>query len=186
MWRRVVKAGGWALALSGAALSLHAGWMPAKAEVAQILLHRAFEKGVASDEPVRPWRWADMEVVGRLSHAGLDKKEVILRGGAGQAMAFGPADIPTRNARVRMLSAHQDTHFRWLQRVEIGDRLRLETISEGAADYEIIATDIRRFDAFAFPVDPAAPLLILTTCYPFDAETPGPLRFIVWARKVEA
>lgn len=186
MWRNAARLGGWALALSGAAFSLHAAWLPAKAEVAQLLLARAVEQGLASGEPVRPWSWADMEVVGRLSHAGLGKEEVILRGGAGQAMAFGPADIPTRNDNIHMLSAHRDTHFRWLQHVAVGERLQLETIGEGVSEYEIIATQVRRFDQFALPVDPAAPLLILTTCYPFDAETPGPLRFIVWARKVEA
>ena len=64
--------------------------IPAKAVVAQVLLERAFELSVATHRPVKPWPWADMAPVARISIPRLGLREVALDSGSGQALAFGP------------------------------------------------------------------------------------------------
>lgn len=185
MLHNTVRLGGWALALCGAALSLDAAYLPVKAEVAQMLLTSALKEGLEAGEPVRPWSWADMEVVGRIAHPALGEEDVILRGGAGQAMAFGPAMITAPDANVDVFAAHRDTHFDWLKEVKIGDRLALDLVGRGRGDYEVMGTQILRWDQFTLPQSSGRRLIALATCYPFDSDEQGPLRYIVWARAVD-
>ena len=42
-------------------------WIKAKAELAQILLERAFTQSIATGQPVKPWSWADTWPVARIS-----------------------------------------------------------------------------------------------------------------------
>lgn len=184
MLSKAVRLGGWALALSGAALSLHAAYLPVKAEVAQLLMADAYAEVSKSGQPVRPWSWADMHVIGKIEHVRSGTGDIVLEGGAGQAMAFGPALISGRHGSTKVLAAHRDTHFSWLKQVSIGDELEFDLLGEDAR-YRVIATDIRRFDDFAVPANPARPLIALSTCYPFDSDEQGPLRFIVWAQRVD-
>ena len=110
------------LMLSGAALTAKALYIPAKAEVAQVLLNRAFERSLATGEPVKPWSWADTAPMARVSVERLGVSEVVLSGGSGEAMAFGPTavhDDPSR--RVTVLAAHRDTHFEFVQDLRLGD-----------------------------------------------------------------
>ena len=44
---------------SGAALTAQALYIPIKAQVAQIMLTRAFDASVQTGAPVKPWSWAD-------------------------------------------------------------------------------------------------------------------------------
>src|SRR3546814_16603287 len=70
-----------------------AAYMPAKAQLAQILLGRAFNTGLAAGEPRRPWPWADTKPLARLTFERLHTRQIVLAGGSGQAMAFGPAHL---------------------------------------------------------------------------------------------
>lgn len=184
MLSKAARLGGWALALSGAALSLQAAYLPAKAEVAQLLMADAFDEVEAKGVPVRPWSWADMHVIGRIAHDRLGQSDIVLKGGAGQAMAFGPALLNNVDSQAKIFSAHRDSHFRWLRDVEIGDRLQLDLLG-AHEEYEVVGHQISRWDAFAVPSHPKVPLVALSTCYPFDSDERGPLRFIVWARLVD-
>jgi sortase A len=81
------------------------------------------------------------------------------------------------------MAGHRDTHFAFLKDLKIGDTINVEAINGQHQQYRIIRSQIIRWDRFAYPRDPARPLLALATCYPFDAVQRGPLRFVLWAEE---
>jgi len=173
--------------LSGAAgvvLLAQGLWIPAKAELAQILLDRAFARSVATGEPHKPWPWADTVPLARVEAERLGVSEVVLSGGSGEAMAFGPTELAGTPRTVRVLAGHRDTHFRFVRDLRRGDMLVLHGIDGSAVRYRVAAFTTVRWDRFAYPVAPARPLLALATCYPFDADHSGPLRRVAWAERI--
>jgi sortase A len=171
-------------AAAGLALLAQGLWIPAKAEVAQVLLERAFERSVASGEPQKPWPWADIVPVARIEAERLGIGEVVLSGASGEAMAFGPAELSGLPRNVRVLAGHRDTHFRFLRDLQHGDTLMLHGVDGSAARYRVIGFATVRWDRFAYPTAPPRPLLALATCYPFDSDRRGPLRRVAWAERV--
>ena len=162
--------------------------IPVKAVVAQALLERAFDRSVATHRPVKPWPWADMAPVARITIPRLGLREVALDTGSGQAMAFGPTFLPTAavpgSPGTAVVAAHRDTHFRGLGDARIGDVVIVEGIDGHATAYRIDGTEVTRWDRFAVSPDRSTARLALTTCYPFGATIHGPLRYVVKATKV--
>lgn len=182
MLRVVVVA---ALALVGLVLIAQGFWIHAKALLAQVLLERAFVETVATGRPVKPWPWADTWPVARIFVARLDRSAIVLAGSSGQALAFGPGHVeltPDAGERgVAVYSAHRDTHFRFLKDVVVGDVIAVTRQDGATFRYRIDGTSVVRFDASG--IDPLADghELVLSTCWPLDATTPGPLRYLVHA-----
>lgn len=110
---RLARALGALLLFAGLGLAVEAAWIPLKAAVAQALLERAFARTLAEGRPVRPWPSADTEPVARLSLAG--RSFVVLRGGSGQALAFGPGHLDGTpepgKPGTAVFAAHRDTQF---------------------------------------------------------------------------
>jgi sortase A len=181
--RRLAAAFGAVLAALGLG---HAGWVEAKAALAQVLLVRAWEHTRSTGEPARPWPWADTVPVARLRMPRLEIDQIVLSGAGGRSLAFGPSmsgagALPGEPGTV-VVSAHRDTHFRFLRELSIGDRIWLETSSAHHA-YEITAIRVVDSRREGIAVDGDEALLNLVTCYPFDAINPrGPLRYVVTAR----
>lgn len=174
-----------AITLLGAGLVAKALYIPLKAEVAQILLDRAFSQSVASGEPVKPWSWADTVPVARVSAARLGVSEVVLSGGSGEALAFGPtALVDARGAGASVLAGHRDTHFTFIAELQTGDQITLERIDGSVEAFRITHFETVRWDEFAYPTNGGAGLLALTTCYPFGTDEPGPLRRVAWAARI--
>lgn len=163
--------------------------IPAKAVVAQVLLERAFERSAATHRPVKPWPWADMAPVARISVPRLGLREVALDSGSGQALAFGPTFLPAGAAPgepgTAIAAAHRDTHFRGLAGIRIGDSIAVEGVDGRSTTYRVEATEVTRWDRFAVTSDRSTLRLALVTCYPFGAVAHGPLRFVVHATKAE-
>lgn len=170
-----------ALCLTGLALMGRGAIVPVKAAVAQVLLERAFADSVAAGRPVKPWRWADTAPVARISVARLGVAAVVLSGGSGQAMAFGPTLLPRTGRDVTIMAAHRDTHFAFVRDMRVGDVIRTEPVTGRVVTYRVTGFQTVRWDRFAIPRDPARPLLALTTCWPFGATAHGPWRRVVWA-----
>ncbi|HEX7873501.1 MAG TPA: class GN sortase [Sphingobium sp.] len=169
----------------GLALMAKGAIIPVKAGVAQVLLERSFAESRAAGRPVRPWPWADTAPVARIGIARLGVERIVLSGGSGQAMAFGPTEMPgARDARVTIMAAHRDTHFAFLARARVGDVVTVEPVKGQVRRYRITGFQVARWDRFAVPRDTARPLLGLVTCYPFDATERGPMRFIAWGEEV--
>ena len=154
--------------------------IPTKAWLAQVLLERAFTQSLEEHRPVKPWGWADMAPVARGSVPRLGVSDIVLSGGSGQAMAFGPT-VMRDEAPVRIMAAHRDTHFAFLKDLQVGDSVDVQGLDGQIVRYRVVGAEVVRWDRFAYPVSPARPLLALTTCYPFGATERGPLRYVVWA-----
>ncbi len=170
----------------GGMLIAQALYIPVKAQAAQILLARAFDESLATGAPVKPWSWADTAPIARVSAPRLQVSEIVLSGGSGEAMAFGPtAVVDDRANRVTVLAAHRDTHFEFVQRLLIGDDIWIERIDGTTANYRVARVQIAAWDEFTHPTDGAEGLLALTTCYPFGTHEPGPLRYIIWAERAQ-
>lgn len=174
-----------ALCVIGLTLMARGAMVPLKAWAAQILLDRAFDESVSRGRPVKPWPWADTAPMARISVPRLGVREVILSGGSGQAMAFGPTLLPPAQGhdRITIMAAHRDTHFAFLARAKVGDIIHVQPISGTAHRYRIMGFEVVRWDRFAYPRDPARPMLALTTCYPFGAGGHGPMRMVAWAEE---
>ena len=160
----------------------------AKAQLAQVLLNRAFTHSVVSGEPVKAWRWADTWPVARVEVKRLGASAIVLRGASGEALAFGPAlmdetsKIGERGTSV--IAAHRDTHFAFLKDVQKGDVISI-TRNDGLT-FAYRVTGMSIVDWNKSGIDRHAPgfNLVLATCYPFGAVTHGPQRYLVKAELV--
>ena len=161
-------------------------WIFAKAQVAQVLLAHAWNETREDGRIVKPWPWADTWPVARLRVLRLGVDEIVLAGGNGQAMAFGPGHLsrtaaPGREGNI-VLAGHRDTHFRFLRDLRPGDEILLEAAYGAPRSYRVTETAVMDFrDRRPLQASPE-PTLTLITCYPFDAIVPGgPLRYVVRA-----
>jgi sortase A len=91
----------------------------------------------------------------------------------------GTPDAGERGTAV--YAAHRDTHFALLGQVKPGDEIQVDRIDGRHARFRMVAAQVVRWDASG--VDPHSPgrALALATCWPLDAKTHGPLRYLVWA-----
>ncbi|MGE4431600.1 MAG: class GN sortase [Sphingobium sp.] len=189
-WRALFRAAAALCMVVGIVMAGRGALIPVKAQVAQILLTRAFAQSLAHGHPVRPWPWADMAPTARLSVPRLGVREVVLSGGSGQAMAFGPTELRTAGRQgdsgdaLTLLAAHRDTHFTFIRDLRKGDVVVLQRVKGPARRYRVTAFQTVRWDRFAVPQGHPRRLLALATCYPFDAVEQGPWRRIVWAEAI--
>ena len=183
MKRRLVVA--LVLLAAGAAFFGRGTWIFAKAQVAQVLLARAWETTRQGGQAIKPWPWADTWPVARLTVPRLGVEEIVLAGGHGEAMAFGPGHVGVSaapgSAGNVVLAGHRDTHFRFLREIEPSDEILLESASS-LRRYRVTETAVVDFrDRRPLAAAPQ-PTLTLITCYPFDSIVPGgPLRYVVRA-----
>lgn len=174
-----------ALALIGTILFGQGIYIHAKAMLAQVLLERAFANSLANGQAVKPWSWADTWPVARIEVKRLHASAIALHGSSGQALAFGPGHVentPEAGQRgIAVYSAHRDTHFRFLGDIVIGDIVDVTRRDGQSFRYRITGTAVVPFDASNIDARADETGLALTTCWPLDSVTPGPLRYIVHA-----
>jgi sortase A len=181
-------AGPLVLLIAGLLLFGQGIYIPAKALVAQILLRRAFEETIATDRDIKPWSWADTWPIARIEIKRLGADAIVLAGSSGQALAFGPGHVeltPDAGERgVAVYSAHRDTHFRFLKDVVFGDEIDVTRRDGRTFHYRVDGSSVVRFDASG--IDPFIDgyELVLSTCWPFDAITSGPDRYILHATMI--
>lgn len=184
--RRIVAA---VVALLGLALLGEGLYIKAKASVAQVLLERAWTETLETGEPVRPWNWFDTWPVARVSVPRLRKSAIVLNSTSGQAMAFGPglmtAGPPPGSPGLSIISAHRDTHFRFLKDLSIGDEIKIETADQAVHTFRIFDLRVVEADQSGLSFEHDDVLLALTTCWPFDGVQSGSKRFVAIARRTE-
>jgi sortase A len=174
------------LLVLGASLCLAAGRIYAKAALAQVLLHRAWLGARGGELQARPWPWADMWPVARLRSPVHDVDLIVLEGATGSTTAFAPGHIvgtaPPGAAGNVGIAAHRDTHFAFLERVRVGERLSLELPDGRERSFEVDSMRVvHQRDTSSLSAD--GDRLTLVTCFPFRAPVPGgPLRYVVQAR----
>lgn len=178
-----------ALAVAGGMSFGHGTYLYAKAQLAQVLLQSAWERTRDTGAPARPWPWADTHPVARVIVPARNADVMVLAGASGRTLAFGPGHLDGSatpgDPGNAVITAHRDTHFRFLQKVTIGDDVVVERPNGGRRHFRIQATYVADHRALNLPRDTARPTLTLVTCYPFDAFNPGgPLRYVVVAEAV--
>lgn len=164
-------------------------YIPAKAWLAQELMQRAWQQASVAGDRQPPWPWADTWPVARLSAMAGQVDLIVLAGGSGRTLAFGPGHLSASalpgEPGNSVIAGHRDTHFSFLRDLEPGDPILVERIDGRQFLYQVIGTDVVDSRRGSLVLDTDAPMLSLVTCYPFDAaEAGGPLRFVVTARRV--
>jgi sortase A len=178
-----------ALALIGSWQVASAGWIHAKALVAQQLIAHAWTQARDGGPARRPWPWADMRPVARLTIPARGVELFILDNATPRALAFGPAHVGGTAAPGSwgnsVIVAHRDTHFAFLRRVVANDEIDIEAARGVHTRYRVREVTVvdKGEGRVLDPADSAQ--LTLITCYPFDAVRPGtPLRYVVVAERI--
>ena len=162
-------------------------YIPAKAWLAQELMLRAWSRMQSGASRVTPWPWADTWPIARLTARSGDVDLIVLAGGSGRTLAFGPGHLgasvlPGEIGNV-VIAGHRDTHFQFLKDLQAGEVLTLETGRRLEHSYEVTAVEIVDSQKASLVLDTDTAMLSLVTCYPFDAiDAGGPLRYVVTAR----
>lgn len=164
-------------------------YIPAKAWLAQELMQRAWTRAAVESDQQAPWPWADTWPVARLSAKSGDVDLIILAGGSGRTLAFGPGHLSASSLPGEkgnsVIAGHRDTHFSFLRDIEMGESLLIEKIGGRRHLYRVIGIDVVDSRRGSLLLDTEDAILSLVTCYPFDArEAGGPMRYVVTAKKV--
>jgi sortase A len=177
------------LACAGFACLSDGLYINAKAALAQVLLHAAWDRTQKSGADAKPWPWADTHPVARLIAPAHDADVLVLSGAPGQTLAFGPGHLDGSalpgSPGNSVITAQPDTHFRFLQRVVAGDSLVVEGRDSAHRHFHVRRTYVADFRALRIPRNVPVPTLTLVTYFPFDAINPGgPMRYVVVAEAV--
>jgi sortase A len=161
-------------------------WLYAKAALAQVLLEEAWQETVGSGRATRPWPWADTFPVARLEVPRLDEAAIVLAGGTGRTMAFGPGHLDGSarpgGAGNCVLSGHRDTHFAFLEHLHRGDQILLEDGNGRVHRYSVVESAVVDEEQTWVADGTDGRVLTLVTCYPFRSTVAGgSLRYVVWA-----
>ncbi len=148
------------------------GYIAAKAELAQYLIKTSWQQSLASHKAVKPWSWADTWPVARITATKYKVDLIVLAGDSGRTLAFGPGyrfgtTIPGDNGN-SIISAHRDTHFKFLQYLVFGDELLLQNQTGQVHRFRVVDTQIVDVDNATIPIDYDESVLTLVTCYPFN------------------
>jgi sortase A len=182
------------LFIGGASLTARALYMHAKAELAGVLIRRAWEQSLQSGQSHAPWPWADTHPIARLRIPRLGYDEIVLEGATPRTLAFGPARLFSGTGLGEpgnlVLAGHRTSWFRPLETIAQGDSIEVEWFDPrvGGLRRRNYTVDVIRV------VDPqdvtlleptSENVLTLITCYPFGYAARSPQRFIVRALPLE-
>jgi sortase A len=182
-----------ALMLAGLALTGRAAYLHAKAELAGVLIRRAWQETVATGESRPPWPWADTHPVARLRIPRLHYDEIVLEGATPRTLAFGPARLLSAAGFGEPgnleLAGHRDTWFKPLEAVEVGDGIDVQWYDGRRAglrsrSYRVDAIRVVAPEDVSLLAPTSDDALTLVTCYPFGRSPRSPLRYIIRASPV--
>lgn len=162
-------------------------YIHANAWLAQYLLRDAWVPTLNGEGQAKPWPWADTWPVGRLTVPGKDIDLIVLAGAGGRSLAFGPGHldgtpVPGQPGN-SVISAHRDTHFRFLRHLKVNDGIHVQTADRKTHVFRVSGMGVVDAEAARLVLEGVASHLTLVTCYPFDAVVPGgALRYVVTAK----
>src|SRR5215469_16174443 len=175
---------------AGASLTARAMYLHAKADLASVLIRRAWNKTVADGKPHPPWPWADTYPVARLRIPRLGYDEVVLEGATPRTLAFGPARLFSgaglgEPGNVE-LAGHRTSWFRPLENLEARDEIEVQWFEARRRKlrertYTVQDTLIVSPEEVPSLTPPSLDALTLITCYPFGHSPRSPQRFVVLA-----
>lgn len=159
-------------------------YLPAKAQLAQWLIARAWEQTQEDGNHHAPWSWADTYPIAHISFPSINQSSYILAGGNNRNMAFGPVKLDASGRfgepLSTVISGHNDSHFAFLDQLKLNDPIQIETQTE-RINYRIKRIEIINSEQQQISLKPQSEL-ILTTCYPFHSlQSGGKLRYQITA-----
>lgn len=177
----VAMMGSWQLA--------EGAYIYAKAQLAQVLLANAWQKSKQTQQAVKPWSWADTWPVAKLEVSAHNVELIVLAGDTGRTLAFGPgynlASAKPGEEGNSIISAHRDTHFEFLQHLQLDDQIIVENQQGHKKIFTVSKIHIVDSRQASVAINNKDAVLTLVTCYPFDAlQSGGPLRYVVEAEEV--
>jgi sortase A len=164
-------------------------WIQIKAVVAQELLERSWEQTLEHGTPVQPWPWADHWPVAQLKLPRAKSELIVLSGDSGSSLAFAPGwnikSTKPGEQGVTVISGHRDTHFKILKNTAIGDLIEVVTPQGETVNYQVKTIEIVDSRVATINTEQSGQIVVLATCYPFDAVVAGgPLRYVVIANRI--
>ena len=179
--------------LAGGCLTGRAAYLHAKAELAGVLIRRAWDQSAHSGEPHAPWPWADTHPVARLRISRLGFDEIVLDAATPRTLAFGPALLmsgaePGKRGNV-VLAGHRTSWFRPLEGIAKGDRIQIEWFDRRRLGlyertYTVDLIQVVEPQDVTLLAPTSEDALTLVTCYPFGSSPRSPLRYMVRASPV--
>jgi sortase A len=187
---KVLTGLGLALVLIGLWQTGSGAWIYIKAQLAQVLLQRAWAGTLAGQQDVKPWPWADTWPIARLVVPSLGIDQIVLEGAYGRTLAFGPGHAestgPLEGSYTIILTGHRDTHFRFLEKLQAGETILIQARTGVWHRFAVRDRQIVDSRTAIISTQEDKRHLILVTCYPFHPIVPGgPLRYTVFAEIVE-
>lgn len=163
-------------------------YIHAKAYVAQQLLLSAWDKTLLGEDKVKPWSWSDTWPVARLQVPTLEEDMIVLAGDSGRNLAFAPGyrfgTVKPGEDGASIISAHRDTHFKFLKKIKLGDEIKIQTKDGKFIYYKVKNTKIVNESNVRINMNKSNKRLVLVTCYPFDSiDANTDLRYLVFAEE---
>jgi sortase A len=186
-WLRILSA---LLLIAGVSLTARATYVHIKAQLAGVLIRRAWQQSLRAGNPIHPWPWADAHPIARLQIPRIGYDEIVLDSATPRTLAFGPALLrsgaPLGKPGNVVLAGHRTSWFLPLQEIAAGDQIQLEwfdsrhsTVYQRTYTVEAIRIVEPRDVSLLAPTTQDA--LTLITCYPFGRSPTSPQRYIVRA-----
>ena len=188
--RAVLAFAGLLIASSGVPFA-GAGWIHAKAELAQLLLERSWDARLAGtdESATKPWPWADTAPVARLQVPRLAVDQIVLAGASGRSLAFGPGHLtgtalPGERGN-SVITGHRDTHFDFIGELKPGDTFRLQRPDGTWARYRVAGGEVVDARTAQLDATPGRSAVTLVTCYPFNSRDYNqPWRYAVFGEGI--
>lgn len=175
--------------IAGGCLTARAVYLRAKAELAGILIRRAWDLSLKTGTLQKPWPWADTYPVARLQIPRLGYDEIVLDGATPRTLAFGPARLYSGanfgEPGNLVLAGHRTSWFRPLETVAKDDSIQITWFDKRARQhsrtYQVSKIQIVNPEDVSLLAPTDEDALTLITCYPFGHGPSSPQRFVVRA-----
>ncbi|MCZ6837668.1 MAG: class GN sortase [Alphaproteobacteria bacterium] len=169
-----------------------AGWIHAKAVLAQVLLERSWQARLngAEEGAAKPWPWADTTPVARLQVPRLEVDQIVLAGASGRSLAFGPGHLtgtalPGERGN-SVITGHRDTHFNFIGELRTGDTFRVQRPDGTWARYRVSGGEVVDARTAQLVNTPDRSVVTLVTCWPFNSRDYNqPWRYAVFGEEIE-
>ena len=176
--------------LAGVSLSSRATYLRVKADLASVLIHRAWDARALRGESRPPWPWADTHPIARLQIPRLGYDEIILEDANSRTLAFGPgrllsAAAPGEPGNI-VLAGHRTSWFKPLEGVKLGDIVELQWFDARTQrlterTYTVQEINVVSPEDVSLLMPTLDDALTLITCYPFNYSAHSPQRYVIRA-----
>lgn len=152
--------------------SFQAVYIFAKAQLAQVLIAYSWQQQLQPNQnPQPPWPWADTVTVAKLNVPRLNIEQYVLAGTGGNSLAFGPGwmiNSAAIGAGTSIIAGHKDTHFKFLQHLQIGDTITAQASDGRNLHYTVSDSSVVNIHTEPLTTGSNQLALILISCYPFN------------------